>query len=253
MRTLFFIVAVLLLVIPIASSAYEWESVELGGLNANDGKHPYEGGKVDFLPNGFTLTAHGGEIWSAELGCTLVYIKDRFSGDFTIEYTITEHTCDPVHKWSKFGVMICQEIDPNTPYMFVVASLPSNDEEAVNTLGVKIVSRPEQGGEASPGGGGWVPLEWPMTHKLVREGNLFTASLSLDGGKTYESIAFGDKLDNVEVNLTDPVFMGFALCGKGLVAGTGVATVVDIKIDGKNALAVEPDNDLITTWAGVKE
>ena len=252
MRSLFFSAVALLLITSMAP-AYEWEFAEIGGENANNGKHPYEGGEVAFLDNGFTLTAHGGEIWGAELGCTLVYIKGGLSGDFTLEYTITEHTCEPVHTWSKFGAMVAQEVDPNTPYVFVVASLPSNDDAAVNQMGVKIVSRPEQGGEASPGSGGWVPLQWPMTHKLVREGDVFTASLSLDGGKTYESIAFGDKLDNTELKITDPVVVGFALCGKGLVGGTGIATVVDIKINGRKAFAVEPAGKLSTTWAGRKQ
>ncbi len=247
------IIFMMLLTAVSVDAAFDWEVVELGDETAAGGKHPYEGGEVKFLQNGFEVTAHGGEIWSEGLGCTLVHIKERFSGDFTIEYTITDHICEPVHTWSKFGAFIAQEITPETPYVFVQASLASNDDVAVNEKGVKITVRPEINGVATPGSGGWVPLQWPMTHKLVREGDIFTASLSLDGGKTYESIAMGDKFDNTTLAFADPVFVGFALCGKGLVGGTAVATVVDIKVNGKNALAVKPADKLTTAWGLIKQ
>ena len=92
-----------------------------------------------------------------------------------------------------------------------------------------------------------------MTHKLVREGDVFTASISLDGGKTYESIADGDNLDNIELKFDDPVIVGFALCGKGNFGVTATATLVDIKINGQDALAVSPTSKLTTTWGTVKQ
>lgn len=252
MRITLYSFLVLLLISNIASAAYQWELEELGGENCADGDQPYEGGTVEFLPNGFTITADGGEIWTSEIGCSLVYIVGGLSGDFTVEFTVTDHTCEPVHTWSKLGFMVAQELDPNTPYVYLLASLPSNDTVAVEEKGVKMITRPDQGGVAAPGSGGWVPLEWPMTHKLVREGDTFTGSLSLDGGKTYQSIAMGDKLDNTTLVFTDPVVAGFALCGKGTIDAEAIATVVDIKINGENALAVESAGKLVTTWAELK-
>ena len=236
-----------------AFAAYQWELVELGGETCADGEQPYDGGEVELLPNGFTLTAHGGEIWTSEIGCSLMNLVGGLSGDFTVEFTVTGHTCEPVHTWSKFGIMVAQELDPNTPYVFLQASLPSNDDVAVKEKGVKMVSRPEQGGVAAPGSGGWAPLEWPLTHKFVREVDTFTASVSVDGGKNYESIAVDDKEDNKTLVLTDPIVVGFALCGKGVIDATAIATVVDIKINGENALAVDSAGKLSATWAGLKQ
>ena len=253
MRFIFFSFLVLLLVANVASAKYQWELVEFGGENCADGDQPYVGGAVELLPNGFTVTADGGEIWTSEVGCSLMNLVGGLSGDFTIEFTITGHTCEPVHTWSKFGPMVAQELDPNTPYVFLQASLPSNDTVAVEEKGVKMVTRPEQGGVAAPGSGGWAPLEWPLTHKFVREEDTFTASVSLDGGKNYQSIAVDDKLDNTTLVFTDPVVVGFALCGKGGIGAEAVATVVDIKINGENALAVGPDGKLAATWAGLKQ
>ena len=252
MRITLFSFLVLLLISNIASAAYQWELEELGGENCADGDQPYEGGTVEFLTNGFTITADGGEIWTSEIGCSLVYIVGGLSGDFTVEFTVTGHTCEPVHTWSKFGPMVAQELDPNTPYVFLQASLPSNDKVAVEEKGVKIVTRPDQGGVAAPGSGGWAPLEWPLTHKFVREGDTFTASVSPDGGKNYQSIAVDDKLDNTTLVFTDPVVVGFALCGKGGIGAEAIATVVDIKINGEDAIAVESAGKLVTTWAELK-
>ena len=198
------------------------------------------------------MTADGGEIWSAELGCTLVHILGGMVGDFTIEYTIKGHTCNPVHTWSKFGLMVAQDMDPNTPYVFAQASLPGNDDVAVNEKGVKLVTRPERGGAAAPGSGGWAPLEWPLTHKLVRKSDLFTASVSRDSGITYESIAANDKRDNTTLELEDPVVAGFALCGKGSVGGVATATVVRVKINGEISIGVEPSGKLATSWGASK-
>lgn len=97
-----------------------------------------------------------------------------------------------------------------------------------------------------------------MTYKVVRAGDLFTASVSFDGGATYESIANPDegKEDNTTLALPDPVVVGIAINGHNAGATTGTAKVVDIKIDGVGAFgdgaAVKPDGKLTTTWARLK-
>ena len=61
-------------------------------------------------------------------------------------------------------------------------------------------------------------------------------------------------LDNVEFAFDDPMIVGFALSGNlhdnKLVKATG--TVVDILINGANALAVQPAGKLVTQWAHLK-
>ena len=232
-----------------AAWGYNWEVAEIGGDDSEQG--PYTGGEVEFLTNGFIISATGGDIWGNKLGCTLAYIEGGLSGDFTIEYTIEEHTGDPPTTWTKCGVMIAEAIDPETPYVFM-ASMSSNDATALNDKGCKIVSRPEWGGDAGPGSNGFAPLEWPVTYKVTREGDLFTASVSFDGGQNYESIAAGDKLDNVELALPDPVVVGIAINGHNAGVTTGTAKVIDIKIDGVNTFAVDSAGKLATTWSMLK-
>ncbi len=229
--------------------AAKWEVAEFNDEVA------YAGGDVDFLPNGFVITATGGDIWGGKLGCTLVYLTDPWTGDFTIEYTIEEHTAEPPVTWSKGGIMIAQEIDPETAYVFV-QSTTSNNETALNDKGTKIITRAERGGDASPGSNGLTPLQWPVTYKIVRTGDLFTVSVSFDGGSTYQSVAVPDegKEDNTTVVFQDPVFIGFALNGniENDIASTATAKIVDIKINGGLITAVEPGGKITSTWAELK-
>jgi hypothetical protein len=244
---------ILIAMIAVSAWAYsqkDWKVAYIGGPDSAQG--PYRGGDVKFLKNGFIISATGGDIWSGKLGCTLVYLEGVV-GDFTIEYTIEEHTTDPPTTWSKCGAMVAQDIEPDTPYVFLQSTC-SNDPVAVNDKGTKLISRPQRGGAAGPSSNGWTPLKWPVTYKLVREKDLFTASVSFDGGKTYQSIAdpADGKEDHVTLELKDPVILGIAINGHNSGQTTGTATVTDIKINGKNAFAVEPTGKLAVTWAMLK-
>jgi hypothetical protein len=235
-----------------ATLAYEWKVAEIGGEDSEQG--PYQGGKVEFLPNGFIISATCGDIWSNKLGCTLAYIEGGWKGDFTIEYTIEKHTTDPPTTWSKCGVMIAQEIDPETPYVFLQSTC-SNDPTAVNDKGTKIITRPTRGGDAAPGSNGWTPLKWPVTYKVTREGDLFTAWVKPAGAKDFVSVE--NKAEGKEgtstLALEDPVVLGIAINGHNPGGGTtGTAKVVDIKINGKYVFAVEPADKLATTWSKLK-
>jgi len=227
-----------------------WKFVEFNDENS------YEGGEVEFLPDGFIIKATGGDIWGGKVGCTYAYMDVELSGDFTVEYTIEEHTVEPPLTWSKCGVMIAQELDPETAYVFV-QSTPSNDDVALNDKGTKIITRAERGGDAGPGSNGWAPLQWPVTYKIVRTGDLFTVSVSFDGGTTYQSIANPDegKEDNTTVVFQDPVIVGIALNGNVSddITSTATAKIADIMIDGVDVIsAVAPAGKLATTWSSMK-
>jgi len=228
-----------------------WKVAEIGGDDSEQG--PYTGGSAEFFSNGFIITATGGDIWGNKLGCTLVYLDGGLSGDFTIEYTIVEHTGDPPTTWTKVGLMVAEDIDPETPYIFL-ASMPSNEEVALNDKGCKLVTRAERGGDAGPGSNGFAPLRWPVTYKVVREGDLFTASLSFDGGQSYESVAnpAEDKEDNTTLAIPDPAVVGIAIAGHNAGATTGTAEIIDFKINGNLVTAVEPVGKMTTTWAELK-
>ncbi len=254
MRT-FWLSCMVFVLIASVTTAYDWQFTEIGGVDSEQG--PYEGGTVEFLgTDGFIITAKGGDIWGGKIGCTLVHINGGAVGDFTIQYTIEEHTGDPPTTWTKCGAMVAQDIDPETPYVFL-ASMPSNDDTALNDKGCKLVTRAERAGGAGPGSNGFAPLQWPVTYKLVREGDLFTASLSFDGGANWQSIenpAEG-KEDNTTLALTDPVVLGIAINGHNAGQTTGTAKVTNIKITGggiSGATAVEPVGKLSITWAAIK-
>jgi len=89
---------------------------------------------------------------------------------------------------------------------------------------------------------------------MVREGDLFTASVSLDGGKKFESIAdpADGKEDNTTLALKAPVVLGIAINGHNSGQTTGTATVTNIFINGRRAFAVEDAGKLTTTWAALK-
>ena len=232
------------------AAAHEWKVAEIGGPDSEGS--PYEGGEVDFENNGFTINSTGGDLWSNMLGITLVYVE--ISGDFIIQYTIEEHTSDPSAVWSKVGVMVMQDIEPDSPYVFVQSAC-SNNVIAANDKGTKIITRPVRGGEAGPGSNGWAPLDWPVTYKMIKEVDLFTVSVSLDGGKNFESVAnpVEGKLDNSTLLLEDPYILGIAASGdEDGLAITTTATVVDIFIDGIDTFAVEPSGKLVTTWSALK-
>lgn len=248
----YLMIAVMAVMMTTVAVAYDWEVAEIGGPDSEGS--PYEGGEVDFTDNGFTISSTGGDLWGNNLGITLAYVDEGIYGDFTIQYTIVEHTSDPSAVWSKCGVMIMQDLEPDTPYVFLQSTC-SNNDVALNDKGTKFITRPQRGGAAGPGSNGWAPLEWPVTYKVVREGDVFTASVSFDGGKTLESIAnpAEGKEDNTTVELEDPVILGIAASGDEDGAPiTTTATVIDILINGVNTFAVEPDSKLVTTWSALK-
>lgn len=244
---------VMLTTVVAAAAAYEWKVAEIGGPDSEGS--PYEGGEVKFISNGFTISTKGGDLWSGNLGITLAYIDGGISGDFAFQYTIEEHITDPSAIWGKCGAMVAQDLEPDTPYVFLMSTC-SNNDVAVNDKGTKLITRSQRGGEAGPGSNGWTPLKWPVTYKLVREGDLFTASVSFDRGKTFESIAnpAEGKEDHTTLELKDPVILGIAASGdEDGVPITTTATVTDIFINGVNTLAVvNPASKLSTTWASIK-
>ena len=246
----YFMIILAAVMLTAVAEAHDWEVAEIGGPDSEGS--PYEGGEVEFTNNGFTITSTGGDLWSNILGITLVYIE--MSGDFTIQYTIEEHTSEPSAVWSKCGAMVMQDLEPDAPYVFIQSTC-SNNDTAVNDKGSKIITRPQRGGEAGPGSNGWAPLEWPVTYKLVREGDLFTASVSLDGGKTIESIADADdgKEDNTTLVLEDPFILGIAASGdEDGMPITTTATVTNILINGIDTFAVQSAGKLVTTWSALK-
>jgi|TARA_B100000586_G_scaffold104680_1_gene75007 hypothetical protein len=139
--------------------------------------------------------------------------------------------------------MVCEELDPDTPYIFIQSAC-SNHDNTLNDKGTKIITRPIKGGAAGPESNSWTKLKWPVTYKFVRKGDLFTVSVSFDRGKKFQSIKAGDKLDTSKVKLKDPVIVGIAINGHNSVATTGTATVTDIFLDGSDTFTVEVKDKL---------
>lgn len=249
----YILIAAMVVMLTTVTAAYDWKVAEIGGPDSEGS--PYEGGEVEFISNGFTISTKGGDLWSGNLGITLVYIEGGISGDFTIQYTIEEHITDPSAIWGKCGVIVMQDLEPDSPYVFLMSTC-SNNATALNDKGTKLITRSQRGGEAGPGSNGWTPLKWPVTYKLVREGDLFTASVSFDRGKTFESIAdpADGKEDHTTLELEDPVILGIAASGdEDGIPITTTATITDIFINGKNALAVvKPAGNLESTWGKIK-
>ena len=159
---------------------------------------------------------------------------------------------DPPTTWSKCGVMVAQELDPETPYVFIQSAC-SNDPTALNEKGTKIITRLKKGEGAGPGSNGWTKLKWPVTYKFVRKKDKFTASVSFDRGKTFKSIEAGDKKDFSSIVFDDPVYVGIAINGHNGGATTGTAKVTDILLNNQDTFPVQPVGKLSSVWGRIRD
>jgi hypothetical protein len=91
---------------------------------------------------------------------------------------------------------------------------------------------------------------------MERSGDRFDVSVSLDEGATYESVANPDEGKDgfSELALGDSIELGIVMNGHNGGASTGTARVVDITLNGVDAIAaaVEPGGKLATTWAAIR-
>ncbi len=143
----------------------------------------------------YTMTAAGADIWGT--ADEFRYAWKQLSGDGSITATVESVLWVPgSNDWTKAGVMIRGTLDAGSPNAFVALSSGSGD-------GATFQWRNSAGGSSSSSRT-LVGISPPSSIKLVREGNMFTGYVFLDGQWQQEG-------ESATVPMVDPVYIGLAL------------------------------------------
>lgn len=146
--------------------------------------------KYDRRLDSYTITGGGANIWGAT--DAFQYVYQQTSGDVSLT-TDVAWVGKSAEGHRKAGIMIRQNLDDNSPYVDVMvhgdglASMQYRETTGATTKEMRS------------------DVKSPKMIRLVREGDRF-------------SMAAGDSLDDLKttgpltVHLTDPVFIGFAVC-----------------------------------------
>jgi hypothetical protein len=155
-----------------------------------------------------TIHAAGRDIWDTEDSCYFVYLP--LQGDGTITARLV--SLEMLHEFTMAGVMIRESVRADAPNVTMLVcpdgkgtflqARPAAGQPTVETKGPELVS--------------------PCWLKLVRRGNQFTGSASLDG-KLYESVG------SYQVTMGKNVLVGLAVASH--VERRTTATVSDITIE----------------------
>ncbi len=153
-----------------------WASADIGT--------PELAGDVDYRDGTFTVRGAGTDIWNDS--DQFHYVYQPLSGDGEIVARVV--SMEDTDYWAKAGVMIRESLAANSRHAFVAAA---------NQAGARFQWRSETGGfsgdRALQEG-----LGRPYWVRLVRQGNTFTGSISLDGVNwtqtTSETISMGQEV-----------------------------------------------------------
>lgn len=154
----------------------------------------------------FELNAAGADIWGRSDEFGFAYIE--WSGDVTLVAKV--NSLEHVHDWSKSGIMIRSSLDAGSRHasMFVTHKR------------VSAHWRLTDGGTTSPDNIESTESKPPMWVKLMREGNVFRAYYSLDGGTWHPN---GQRT----IDMPEKVFIGLALSShqRGTLATSSISNV----------------------------
>ncbi len=192
----------LALCVGMAAQAQDWEVSNIGVTN------PDENGSVVFDGTGATLVSPpSGDIWAGTDKFTFGY--KAWTGDGSI--TARLDSTDMVYAWAKTGVMFRQSLDTNALMVDCVLT-PGNGVALQDWV---------NGGAGSWNTGG---ITAPVTLRLDRQGDVFTAYFSKDDGVTWARVGTPQT-----IAMTNPVYVGLAGCAN---AGPGPYTTAfsDIQI-----------------------
>ncbi len=140
------------------SLPYPWLTQEVGAIGLT--------GNAAISNGGFTVIGSGNDIWDTADAFRFLYVP--VSGNFSITARVVSvQNTDP---WAKAGVMIRANLNANSPNAFIAVT-PGN--------GVTFQTRSTAGGTS--GFNNTTGLVAPYWVRLVRSGNTFTASRSVNG------------------------------------------------------------------------
>ena len=149
-------------------------------------------GSATYLPetHQYRLTGSGQDMWAAEDDFQFLWRK--VPGDFTLQMDAAWESAGG-EKHRKICIMARQSLDADSPYLDV----------AVHGDGlIEMQYRVEKGGTTLTAS---TPISAPATVKLERDGDVFTASVSKDGGPFQPIGAWSLVLPN-------PALVGLGIC-----------------------------------------
>jgi regulation of enolase protein 1 (concanavalin A-like superfamily) len=136
-----------------------WSSRDIGSVSP--------AGSAAGSGGAFLVAGSGADIWGTT--DAFHFVSRTLTGDGTIVARVT--SVEAVDQWTKAGVMMRESLDPRSRHAMMIAS-PSK--------GAAFQRRMATGGVSTHTTAG--PLTAPHWVRLVRTGNTFHASVSMDGG-----------------------------------------------------------------------
>ena len=190
------------------------------GLPASFGSFSY-----DPITGIYTVTVRSGDIWGN--ADSFRYVYKTLSGPGAIQAKVIDVT-EGVAEWTKVGVMIREDLEPNSPHAFSMLTPPGR---------TALQHRATRGDRSDSSHSDNGKITFPYWVKIERVGNSFTAYYS-DNGSTWIQQPNDETLDrdpegmnpaNIPMNPT--VYIGLALCSNN-TAGTVQAQFSDVTTTG---------------------
>ena len=156
----------------------------------------------------FTMTAAGADIWRRSDEFGFAYME--WDGDVTLVAKV--NSLQHVHDWSKTGVMIRSSLNANASHASMFATHNR----------VSLHSRTADGETTSARNIGNEETKPPVWLKIQREGNIFRAYYSFDGGTWHPN---GQRT----IVMPEKVFIGIALTSH-VVGTTSTASISNVEV-----------------------
>jgi hypothetical protein len=173
----------------------------------------------------YTVTARSGDIWNA--ADSFHYVYKRLSGAGSIQAKVLNVTVG-VAAWTKVGVMIREDLEPNSPHAFSMLTPPGR---------TALQHRAQRGQRSYSAHSDEGKITYPYWVKIERTGNNFTAYYSADG-TTWVPQPNDENLDTdpeatnpANIPMNSNTYIGLAL-SSGNTAGTAQAEFSNVTSTG---------------------
>ena len=163
-----------------------WSHTDIGSASSP--------GQASYLNGSFNLVAANGDIW--ESADSILFASQPLIGDGQIiAHVASMQYTDP---WAKAGVMFREDFSPGSKYALMAIT---------DSGGSTFQWRPNANTPASSTDG--PPLNMPRWVKLVRNGDIFTSYVSVDGSDWRQ-------VDSVKLPMNKTLYVGLGLSGHNI-------------------------------------
>ncbi len=187
----------------------------------------------------YTVTADGEDIWDHDDGCRLVF--KEVGPDFTsISVRIDQPATAWPDGWTKVGVMVRQDLDPDSPFVMLVAATNNGIIEQARTVKGESAWRYDVGDDGKAlFEDGTRNFTGPVWVRLERDGDTYIGSFSYNGTDWLREPQIWADNSAYDLPLSTPFYAGIVLTSH-TGSATATATFGDLKFNDDPA-AVLPD------------